>query len=222
MEDGGDEEPAGKRRRGDMWTRLLRADCTGVQAKDAERWLKEYAEVVRVSFLKVKAGLSRAVGVDAEDLMQVGRFAIIEACLTYDPTHKSGSTLRTWVGCVVHWRMSDFLDKTSRQDGEIVDHDWALETQEATQVDEFEERMEYTEQLRLLAVNFALMPHRTRIILVNRLEGAGSEEIAVSLGISPFREQQIVAHGRQALRVALANDLGMVTAPTPDMGTSKM
>lgn len=220
MPEAADEEPAGKRRRGTMWTNLLRVDCTNVSTQDAERWLQEFADVPRIVYRRLRNGMLRVVGIDAEDLLAVGRFAIIEACVTYDATR--GGALRTWVGTVAHWRMGALLDKATRQDGEVVDHVWAVESQEATEVDEFEERMEYTEQLRTLALNFALMPHRTRTILLSRLEGAPSEEIAESLGISTFREQQIVARSRASLRRALYEGVSPATATPSETGTSEV
>lgn len=220
--DASDEEPAGKRRRGDMWSPILRVDCTNIPRQDAERWIREYSDVVRVTFGRIRSGLSRTAGIDAEDVASVGYMAILEACTTYDPNNEARASLRTWVGSVVHWRMSRLLDRLTRQKGEIVDHAWAQHVQEREQIDEFEERMEALERLRVLAENFGRLPHRTKIILLQRLEGASSEETATSLGISVFREQQIVARSRAALREALVLQDGMVTGPTVEASTSEV
>lgn len=215
-----DEEPAKRRRRGLAWQMLLRVDCSQVPEKDAARWLGEYEDAVLLVYKKIRPQLRRVTGIDKDDILQVGRFAVLEACLTYAPDR--GSTLRTWVGLVVRWRMCELLERAARPVTEYVDHALAMRRAAAVQVDEFEERMEYTEQLRLLAENFAQMPHRTRIILVNRLEGTTSEEIASSLGISVVREQQIMAQTRDSLRTALAQSEVVATATPPEVRTSEV
>lgn len=221
----GDEDPApkasGKQKRpGNMWVNILRVDCTNISNKDATRWLAEYANVVEIAFHKLRSGLHRVVGIDADDLLAVGRMAILEAVTTHDEAH--GSSLRTWVGILVYWRMSGLLRKATRQDGEIVSHLYAVREQEASELDEFETRMDCIEDLQLLAGEFIKLPLRTRTILLGRLAGAESREIASSLGISAFREQQIVAEGRAALRAVFVTDHTETMAEPPASGTSEV
>lgn len=215
-----DEEPAGRRPRGDIWTGVLRADCSHIDNQLAKQLLKEYGDAIHTIARKVQRGLSRVASMGYEDMLVIGQMAVFEAHNTYDAAR--GGTMRTWVGYLVYWRMSEFLEKASMPDGEIIDHEWAREAFEGNAVDEFEERMDFTEQLRLLAVNFALMPHRTRLILLQRLEGASSGEIAASLGISVFREQQIVGRMRASLRERLQDTMAAGTAHVPEAGTSVM
>jgi len=214
-----DEDPEGGRRRGDMWTRLLRVDCSSVTPADARRWLREYGNAVIIVARSASRGLSRT-NLDFEDLLQIGRFAVLEAHLTYAPDN--GATIRTWVGVVLRWRIGEYLQRATRPDGELLDHVLAVQHQEVTEVDEFEARMDQRELLRVLACNLALMDHRTRTIFFARLEGEGSVNVAGTLGISPCREQQIVAQSRALLRNALSSYEAAATAGSASNGTRGM
>lgn len=201
-----DEEPAGKgrRRRSDIWGGVLRVDCTDLPAAQARQWLSDYRDVVEKHIVWFRRSLHHTVGLVDEDLRTVGQMAVLEACRTYNDT--SGATLRTWVGTVVRWRLTSLLHKLSKPQGEHVNHMEAVTRYEASQVDEFEERMEYTEQLRQLAAYLAMMPHRTRIVLFQRLEGVDERTIAKTLGISKVRTEQLVGDARAQLREALVSE----------------
>jgi RNA polymerase sigma factor (sigma-70 family) len=146
--------------------------------------------------------------------------AIFEAVQTYDAS--KGATLRTWVGIVIRWRMGELLHRMSRKGGyEFIDHDWAANAHAEHAVDDFEARMDALERLQRLAENFAVLPHRTKIILTQRLAGVESTEIAGSLGITACREQQILQECRATLRKALAESESVLTAEPTAAGTSE-
>ncbi len=192
-----EEEPAGRDR--NFWGAILRVDCKSLPRRDAERYIREYDDIVTVVIQKVRRGLSWAA-VTRADARSVGRFAILEAVLTYRDDRTA--SLKTWVRSVVHWRIALMLEKCTRPEGEVLNHTVAMTVFERQNDIDFEEQQLQRDLLRVLANNFALLPHRSRVILLNRLSGVSSDETASELGITPQREQQIVAASRALLQDA--------------------
>jgi len=187
------------------YVRLLRVDCSSLSERDAVRYLQEYREVVTAVAKRMQRSLPYTSGLDIEDLEAVGRFAVLEAVLTYDSA--SDATLRTWVGQVVRWRMSYQVELTDTGGTVRV-----VSPEEAAQLQDFagctdgdlDEQLAARQELEIVSQILADMPIRTRYILVHRLQEASGREIASGLGISVWREQQIVTKLREDLRQKVA------------------
>mgnify|MGYP000408497546 CR=1 FL=1 len=84
--------------------RFLRAQCSGLDEKQAKAWLDEYAPVVRILVSRQRKSLHYVNSLDVDDLVSVAQMAVLEACMKYNAN--AGGTLRTWVGNIVRWRLA--------------------------------------------------------------------------------------------------------------------
>jgi len=84
--------------------RFLRAQCEGLEERQAKAWLVEFAPVIRILVGKYRHAIEYISGFDQDDLVPIAQMAVLEACLTFNPN--ASGTLRTWVGNIVRWRLA--------------------------------------------------------------------------------------------------------------------
>lgn len=84
--------------------RFLRAQCEGLEERQAKAWLVEFAPVIRILVGKYRHSIEYISGFDQDDLVPIAQMAVLEACLTFNPN--ASGTLRTWVGNIVRWRLA--------------------------------------------------------------------------------------------------------------------
>jgi RNA polymerase sigma factor (sigma-70 family) len=136
--------------------------------------------------------MSRAYSVEREELLTVGKIAIMEAFCTYDQATAKGSE-RTWVRKTIRWRLNgaSWREK-SASDPEIFVRDEA-KTNGRHDPEKANLKSEILAALERL-------PPRQRTILDGRLRGETYQEIAGTLGISHQRVQQEAQTAYTALR----------------------
>jgi RNA polymerase sigma factor (sigma-70 family) len=87
--------------------RSVRLDMGAVTKQVVTVLLEEYEDVVRFVAAKLAKRARKSAILDADDLVQVGRIALIEALITFRDDR--GMKFRSWVSRVVHWRCQEAL-----------------------------------------------------------------------------------------------------------------
>jgi RNA polymerase sigma factor (sigma-70 family) len=206
--------------------RLLRVNCSGMSDAEARKHLATYGEVVKIVAKRLQSGLVATAGIDVEDLVSVGNFAVLEAVQTYKSDAKA--SLRTWVGQVVRWRMAGLLEMCDHGGIEVIavtsipmsnhgpsegggagrgQSDPVRQSYRAECFEGFEEQLEAREALSLIGELLTSLPMRSRDIFYQRLAGTHESDVATSLGLSLFRVRQLIAQLRQQLRDGLPEEV---------------
>lgn len=207
------------------YARLLRVDCSSLSNREAKVLLTRYERIVQHHVTAFARALPKARGLDSEDLLAVGRYAVLEASLTHAADRNV--SLDTWVYTVVRWRIAHQVEvmdeahvvvyrdvlaaagrvaegREDRRDGGACgDTDLDVLGGEDAMVAQIDARRALAQVGALLAG----MPMRMRHILFQRLAAQSSGDVAGALGISHWREQQLMVRIRADLRAGLAAHL---------------
>lgn len=149
--------------------RDVRVDMHTVDAATAAVLLKRYGRMLG-AMVKLYPGLER------DEVLEIGRIAVIEAYLTHDAER---STERTWVRKVVGWRLGDAAarDWHTRGEGAI---DPNIEPSQVINGGNPEHQFLRTTAVRAIA---RLEP-RHQIIVSGRMRGETYAEISATIGIA--------------------------------------
>lgn len=193
--------------------RVARLDLRSVTSTSARDLLSACEPAIEAEVGRWSGLLARGRGLDADDLRAVGRVAVLEASLTYQPDR--GRTLRTWAGLVVHQRISEVAGAAcalAEHEVPAADPDGLLEGDEHVEADDVVDpqlEQDQRERLAWLARALAKLPPRRRAILAAKLRGESQREVGRTLGISDARTSQEVDAAVAELR-ALAVDAGLL------------
>ena len=80
---------------------------TVVSPRVARALCEKYDEVVRMTVAKMAKRSRKSQILDADDLLQIGRIALVEALLTFRDDR--GMLFRSWASHVVLWRCKEAL-----------------------------------------------------------------------------------------------------------------
>jgi len=154
-----------------------RVDLGGVDAATAERLLRRYGGVVR-GCVRDRAG----AGSDREDLIAVGRLAVLEAYVT----HRAERALEaTWVRKIVRWRVTEeSLEQASGRED-------LLGFVDSPAGDQYDPEAHHLRQLLREAVERGQLGIREQMVVDGRLRDETFVRIGQVLGISSTRAHQV-------------------------------
>jgi len=185
-----------------LLTRLFRADCKDIPPAESKRLLAENEDIVRSVTHRLRPNRAwYAAGLDMEDLYVIGRMAVLEAYLKYDPN--SGASMRTWMAQVVRWRVHYAIAEAEK----------TRSVEDCTpvpvaNVDEtFEEVIVCRAQLARVAEVYGRLAPREQHILTQQLAEVPHHELAAALGISKRRSEKVLSSTREHLRDQLFDEV---------------
>ncbi len=160
--------------------RAVNVDLGSIDDSTARRLLDDAHKLLRVALAKYSM-------LDQDELLQVGRLAVLEAHLTFDGTRDC--SWETWRKRVLGWRLAASARALSAPVEEPVEQP----------TNGMHDPEVHTFRLELLEV-MQQLPPREATILTLRLEGQTFEQIGEAIGITRSRVQQCERHALVILR----------------------
>jgi RNA polymerase sigma factor (sigma-70 family) len=164
-----------------LQARAVNVDIGSIDDSTARQLLADASKLIRITIAKHSM-------LDQDELLQVGRLAVLEAHMTFDDSRECSR--ETWRKRVLGWRINESVRAMSVPIEEHVDsptngaHDPEM----------------HTLRLELLEI-MQKLPPREATILTLRLEGQTFEQIGASIGLTRGRVQQCEKHALAILRV---------------------
>lgn len=181
-----------------MEERVARVDLAEINEVEATRLLQQMQPALRAIVRKHRRRYLS--GLDLEDLYAIGRLAIMEALVTYQPLR--GCALTSWAGRLAYWRIGEAVKQAAQPQEVELEESFDI----ATSVPSVESLVAAREELRLTQVALcqtANLSVRRQEIVRLRANGQTLESIAKSLGVSrPFIHREYHAALRE-LRACL-------------------
>lgn len=205
--------------------RNVRVDMKHVQKNVVERLLADYDEIVRFVAGKLAKRARKSAILDGDDLVQVGRIALIEALITFRDDR--GMRFRSWVSRVVHWRCQEALqvatdpfDAVQLADDmheearafQFVSLSMFVSGDEGRTVGDMlvdtaavcPEAAAVTGQLRaVIYTTVEAMEHRERMVVAADLSGGSGAELGRQVGVTRQRISDQRKSARRRLKAAL-------------------
>ena len=189
---------------------FLRGDSHTITNAEAKAWLERYGHIVEIEMRQMRPGARRSRWHDEDDMRNIGRYAVLEACMTYDPNNKAGAQLRTWVGRTVKWRMRRFA-QGSLKDGRARAAsgplpDWA--TEQVVEPSSSDDLFVLTSRISELIDGLGLTD---RHILMDHLAGESAKHIGEQIGMTSYQVRQRVRAIEAQFRAEIEK------SPVPDL-----
>lgn len=152
--------------------RVIRVDLSAIDQETAEELLSSYRSIVNRAAFRLRR--IPIPGIDREDLLAVGRIAVLEAYITWN--RNGGSVFSTWVCQVVRWRMGEVVQKCARLNEETL-------TRDPAETNTPESRFLTAEDESWFETAVSELTPRQGAIIAARLDGETLAQIAATLGI---------------------------------------
>lgn len=205
--------------------RNVRVDMRDVSKPVVVALLEQFDDVVRFVAGKLAKRARKSAIIDGDDLVQVGRIALIEALITYRDDR--GMAFRSWVSRVVHWRCQEALQvavdpmDTAQLADDMYEEARTMQfvslsvfvsgdegrTIGDTLVDTTAvcpEDAAVSSQLRgVLYTTVAAMEHRERMVVAADLSGGSGAELGRQVGVTRQRISDQRKAARRRLKAVL-------------------
>lgn len=152
-------------------SRVARVDLSDIDQETAAELLASYTPIVKRAAFRLRR--VAIPGIDREDLLAVGRIAVLEAYVTWN--RRAGSVFSTWVCRVVRWRMGEVVQKCATQEETLV--------RDPAETNTPESRFLAAEDESWFETAVSELTPRQGAIVAARLDGETLAEIASTLGI---------------------------------------